>query len=161
MKSIISKLSLKLISIIKSINTLLSMFFHVFHLSFKIASIWVFHLPTSKLAIYKISLEGTFLLLPLPFAVGFVLLEMAVVGVAIGIAKQAIRRHPIQEDALKDTTLRISHDTTTMMAPLVVTLALVEGLWLLYVIVWLWIWRNLFRTQCPHYLLFLNYYSYP
>lgn len=76
---------------------------------------------------FKYPFKQPFGLLPLPLPVGFVVLEVALVDVAVGVGEGAILGHAFIESAGKDTAIGVEHPAGAMVPAEVVAFALVEG----------------------------------
>jgi hypothetical protein len=125
MKLIVFKLADKHIAILKSVLALVSMFEHVFHISPKIASVGVVYLSLNKVTIQEFAFEYSLLFSPLASSIGFIIFEMTLICVSIGILKKTFRWGAFKKLSGEYTTIRVLHNTLTMMPPLIITLALI------------------------------------
>jgi hypothetical protein len=105
----------------------LARLFHVFHLALEEASIRVLDFAVFEVSVFEYPFECALLLLPSSLAVWFVIFELAFVYVSIGVLEDAVFGHAVVKDSFKDTTIRVPHDTFSMMPALIVTFALIKG----------------------------------
>jgi len=99
------KLTNKSITIFKTIETILSLFFHILHIPFIISSVSIFYLSFYEISILKSSLKNTFLLFPNTLPIWLIIFELAIIYISIWIFKNSFLWHSMFENTLENTTI--------------------------------------------------------
>ena len=126
-KRIILEGSDKDITISETIITILTTFFHVFHLALVIISVWILHFPVSEVPIFKCPFENPFLLFPNSLTMRLIIFEFAFIDITIWVLKDTFLRHSMVKNTIKNTAVWILHYSFSMMPALIVTFTLIKS----------------------------------
>lgn len=148
-KMVILELSLKCITIVKSIKTINPVLFQILHLSSEIGTIRIVYLSLDKISVLELSLKYTLLLFPSSFAVWLVIPQLSLINIPVRILKGTLLWHSVLKSSLKHTSIWIFHNSFAMVPPLIITFTLIKRFILIISI------RNcllfLSRIRIPHF----------